>query len=283
MALGSTENGSAATLRIAVVTDIHHGAEAPTNGRPGALDLLREFARFVADARPALVLDLGDRIRDYGLPEDERLTQETAEIFATFAVPVRHICGNHDVVNLSIADSERILGQTLKSETLDLGPWRIALWRANARLDANARFSLGASDLDWLETTIAASDRPLLIASHLPVSGQSLIGNRYFENHPDRAAYPEAAAVRQALRGARQPVVWISGHVHWNSVTFVDGIPHFTQQSLTERFTTAPEPAGALGLLMLDDAIVWQVFGRDPIEVRLPTARAAQRWAPPLS
>jgi len=183
---------------------------------------------------------------------------------------------------LSVEDNRRILGQTLESETLDLGAWRIALWRANAKLDENKRFSLGPGDLEWLEATLAASDRPLLVVSHAPVSRQSQISNHYFENHPDSATYREAGAVRQALRRARQPIVWLSGHVHWNSLTFVDGIPHLTQQSLTERFTTGSEPASAFGLLTLGECIAWAVYGHDPIDVRLPTARAAQRWEPPL-
>ena len=49
------------------------------------------------------------------------------------------------------------------------------------------------------------------------------------------------------------PVVWLAGHVHWNTVTLVDGIPHVTLQSLTETFTTHPEPAAAWGLLELGD------------------------------
>jgi hypothetical protein len=265
-------------VRIAIVTDIHHAPDRDDG--LDALVLLRAFGDFVAETRPALILDLGDRIADRSPERDGKTMGEVADVFASLPAPTRHVCGNHDLINLSVEDNERILGQMLGHETLDVGAWRIALWRANARLDAEGRFSLGGGDLAWLEATLAASDRPLLVASHVPVSGQSQIGNFHFEENPAGATYPEAASIRRVLRGARQPLVWISGHVHWNSLTFVDGDAHLTQQSLSERFTTWPEPAGAFGLLTLGEAVEWRVFGRDPIEIRLDAARLAARWRP---
>jgi len=75
--------------------------------------------------------------------------------------------------------------------------------------------------------------------------------------------------------------VCLAGHVHWNTVTNVDGVVHLTQQSLTESFTTGGEPAGAMGLLELSpETLRWQVVGRDPIEVVLPASPPG--WVPPL-
>lgn len=91
------------------------------------------------------------------------------------------------------------------------------------------------------------------------------------------------------LRQARVPVVWLAGHVPWNTVTLVDGVPHVTLQSLTETFKTHPEPAAAWGLLELGTSIAWRVHGRDPLSFSMPAAEAArrcrgstpcQRWAP---
>ncbi len=89
-----------------------------------------------------------------------------------------------------------------------------------------------------------------------------------------------ADRARAAIAQARQPVVCLAGHVHWNSVAQIDGTPHLTQQSLTESFTTGGEPAAAWGLMELGEAVRWEVFGRDPFAVTLtPSAR---RWTPPL-
>lgn len=70
--------------------------------------------------------------------------------------------------------------------------------------------------------------------------------------------------------------------MHWNTLTTVDGIPHLTLQSLTESFTTMPEPAAAWGLLELDETIVWTVFGKDPFSARIEAAETQRRWMTPL-
>ena len=62
----------------------------------------------------------------------------------------------------------------------------------------------------------------------------------------------------------------------------VDGQPHFTLQSLTESFTTHPEPAGSYALLELGDKIDWTVFGKDTFAARLDAAETARRWIAPL-
>jgi hypothetical protein len=252
-----------------------------------ALGLMAEFARFVADAKPAAVIDLGDRISDVDTATDLRLEAEVAEAFRAIAAPVHHICGNHDRDHMSVADNEAILGQPLGHATLDIGGWRIVLWRADTRIRRLGRdgfhgFVMAEADLLWLAGVVRAADRPLAIMSHVPVSGHAQTGNYYFERNPNSATYPGTERLRAVLRTASVPVMWLSGHVHWNTITTVDGIPHFTMQSLTESFTTSPEPAAAWALLELDDAIDLRVFGRDPFALRLDAAATMRRWIAPL-
>lgn len=279
------------SLRIAVVTDIHHGRDAEAKKGSQALRLLGEFERFVADARPHLVLDLGDRISDEDHETDLRLERDVAQAFVPIRrhAPVHHICGNHDRDFLSVAENEEILGQALGHQTIDLGGWRLVLFRADTRIRRGAGFHCPASDIAWLAETIAAADRPLLIASHVPVSGHSQIGNYYFQNNPDASTYPrEGAALRQVLRASKVPTAWVAGHVHWNTLTMVDGIVHMTQQSLTESFVMSDEngrgeACGAYGLLDLSAAAIdWQVFGADAIRAVVPVGQLGRRWYKPL-
>ncbi len=282
---------NAMSLKIAVVTDIHHGQDAEAKKGSRALPLLKKFARFVAREKPDLVFDLGDRISDEDPETDIRLEEEVSEAFKPIrrVAPVFHICGNHDRDFLSVEQNEKILGQSLENLTLDFGAWRIALFRADTLIRRPGGFSCAQKDLDWLERTVADADRPLLIASHVPVSGHSQIGNHYFENNADSSTYPrEAARIRALLRASRVPTAWISGHVHWNTLTTVDGIPHMTQQSLTESFvmnseTGAGEACGAYGMLKLSKReILWRVFGADALRLRIPLDQMARRWYPPL-
>lgn len=271
--------------RIAIVADIHHGADAYTKKGTQALPLLEEFRRFVAKTRPDLVIDLGDRISDESPENDARLEREVMQALRPIPeiAPIAHLCGNHDRDYLSVAENETIFGCRLGHEVRDLGPWQVALWRADTLIRRPGGFDLPDQDLDWLAQTIAAADRPLLIVSHVPVSGHSQAGNYYFERNPQSSTYPQADRVRAVLRGARVPVACIAGHVHWNTVTTVDGIVHLTQQSLTESFTTGGEPAAAFGLLELGaDMLHWQVHGLDAMRASFPVASLARRWTPPL-
>jgi hypothetical protein len=271
------------TLRLAIVADIHHGRPSTAKRGDRALPLMADFAAFVHDAGATRVLDLGDRISDEDRDTDLRLQAEVAEAFRAVPAPVWHLNGNHDRDHLGVADNEAILGQSMGHEVHDLEDWRIVLWRADSRIRRSAEgsgFVLSEADLVWLARTMQAADRPCLVVSHVPVSGHAQTGNYYFQNNPAFSTYPMADRARAALALARVPVVCLSGHVHWNTVTCVDGITHLTQQSLTESFTTGGEAAGAMGVIELGDSVHWQVAGDDPFDFAFrPTAR---RWTPPL-
>jgi Icc-related predicted phosphoesterase len=269
-------------LRLAVVADVHHGRDQFTKKGSAALPLVAEFARFVADARPDAVVDLGDRISDEDPATDRRLAAEAAAAFREVPAPVHHLCGNHDLDHLTVADNAAALGRTLDHAAVDLGDWTLVLWRADAKIRRPGGFLLTEADLLRLAGAVRTATKPLVIASHVPLSGHAQTGNYYFERNPRASTYPGLERVRAVLAQARVPVLAIAGHVHWNTLTHVDGIPHVTVQSLTETFTTHPEPAAAWALIELGDAAHLRVFGRDPFEARLDVAATARRWLPPL-
>jgi hypothetical protein len=273
--------------KICIVTDIHHGADHVTKKGTAAARLMTDFAAFCAAETPDLVLDLGDRISDLDHDADLALEREAAAMFAPIAQPVRHLCPNHARDHISVAENEEILGQTLGHETFDLDGWTLVLFRAEAKIDrpedGPSSFQLPEADLLWLAGVIAQATQPLAIFTHVPLSGHDQTGNYYFQHNPDLSRYPQTGRVRDVLATARVPVVCFAGHVHWNTLTIVDGIPHATLQSLTETFTTHPEPAGAMTLLELGaEEVAWTVHGLDRFQARLPVAQTAKRWVTPL-
>lgn len=269
--------------RIAIVTDIHHGAPSLTKRGDTALELLADFTAWANAEAPDLVLDLGDRISDIDAETDARLECEVRDALAGLEAPLHQVCGNHDRDHLSVAENEEILGTPLGHEVIDLGDWQLALWRADAKIHRDRPmpgFDLPETDLLWLSRMVQAADKPTLVASHVPVSGHSQIGNYYFECRPGLSRYPQSARVRDVLAQARVPMACIAGHVHWNTLTTVGGVPHMTQQSLTESFTTEGQPARAWGMLTLGEHIHWQVFGDDPFEARVRPGIG--KWTPPM-
>lgn len=270
-------------FRLAIITDIHYGAEYLTKRGSQALELTRRFVDFVNTTKPDAVIEMGDRISDVDHQTDVQLTEELMAVLDRIECPRYHINGNHDLKHLSLADTELLLGQPMSSQVVNLGDWDLVLWRADPAFHAGPprQVRLTDDDFNWLQHTVGQAQRPQLIVSHIPISPHTTTGNFYFERAPLLAAYPEAPRVRAMLAQAKVPIVCLSGHVHWNTLTQDNAIFYLTQQSLTESFTTRGKATGAFGLIELDSQVSWQVFGNDPMKVDF-TPRS-DRWEPPMT
>lgn len=271
-------------MKIAIVTDIHHGPQS--HNKATDWNGMARLAEFVAHAEAAgadLLLDLGDHISDVDNSTDRRSAADVAAALAAFPGPRVHVLGNHDVVNLSVAENEAIFGQSLQSRVVDLGDIRLIAWQPGVKITMGEGFAPAASGLPWLVEALDADERPAIIATHVPLSGHSQIGNYYFENNPAYSTYPDHAAVRRAVEATGRAAMWLSGHVHWNTVTTVGGVQHVTVQSLSERFTTMPETAAAFATLTIrDGSAEIDVLGNDPFFARLPFRRSGDRpWLAP--
>lgn len=115
-------------LRLALVTDIHHGANYGSKLGESALPLLGAFARWCRAETPDMVVDLGDRINNHSPGEDARLTAEIAAAFHGVGQPVTHLLGNHDCHGLTVEQSESALGRPLRSHSIDRGGFHLVFW-----------------------------------------------------------------------------------------------------------------------------------------------------------
>ena len=266
-------------LRLALVTDIHHGPPTKTKRGDEALPLLHKFVDFANDWGADLVVDLGDRISDKDNETDRRLTADVAGAFQRVSIPRRHLAGNHDLEFMTRQDGEELLGTSLTSESLDINGFHLVFWQAGVKYDRQDGFSLTDGDIQWLADDLAATDLPAIVFSHVPLDGALMTGNFYFEANQHCSQYGETEEIRRVLREAGNVVLCVAGHVHWNKANSVDGIPYLSLQSLTESFTTAPAPAGAWSTIEIGEDIHWQCHGADPLDVRMPIGHG---WVPPL-
>lgn len=271
------------TLRLALVADIHHGPEHQTKRGPAALGLLDAFLDFVREWGPDAVIDLGDRVSDIAPDEDRARLAEVAARFQGLNTPRFHLDGNHDVAFMGAEDNAGALGKAPGHASVDIKGRHLVLWNADCRIPWPETFRFRPSDLDWLARDLAATDLPTIVLSHVPLGGGAMTGNMYFQRNPEFGGYPDGAAVREVLASTGHVVLGVAGHVHWNGLHTVDGVPHLTLQSLTESFTTDGAPAGAWATLEVDDEIRWRVYGRDPIALTLPLRPRGRRWVAPLA
>jgi hypothetical protein len=262
-------------MRLAIVTDIHHGRVTFVKQGPRALGLLAAGLARAKEAGVDAVVELGDRISDLDEAADFALQSEVGRVFDASGLTRHHICGNHDRAHLSAARNAEALGAELGTRAVDLGHVRLVFWEPDVALSRTKGFSLAPGDLDGLRGLLAQSARRTILFSHAPLSGHSMRGNYWFENNPAHATYAEADAIRAVLAEAPCPLIAIAGHVHWNSFAELDGVRHLTLHSLTDSTYSHPEPSGAFGWLTVDgERGYWKVEGLAPLEIEFPFPHA---------
>jgi Icc protein len=277
---------SSDSIRIAIVTDVHHGPHSHTKQEGwDALPVLDEFVAFATREGADLMLDLGDRISDTTRDADLVAEGEVIARLSRFIGPRLHLLGNHDVAMLTAGDNEGMIGQPVGSRSFDLGAVRIIAFQPDVHMIKPTGFRpVAEQDLAWLVDALRSDERPAVIASHLPFSGHAQVGNYYFENNQRFSTYPNHAEVRAAVEGTGRAAMWLSGHVHWTTLTTIQGIHHISLHSLSETFTTTPEAAAAYALLEISGAVFnLTVHGNEPLHVRGPFRPSGDRpWLPPL-
>ena len=82
------------------------------------------------------------------------------------------------------------------------------------------------------------------------------------------------------MRHSQSPTFCFAGHVHQNSFYQVDGISHFTQQSLTETYVTKNQLSNSMGLIEVDQTLTWNVFGSERIKIEEPLEK--KNWIAPI-
>ena len=130
--------------------------------------------------------------------------------------------------------------------------------------------------------TMPTTNAPATSGSVIPLDGASMTGNYYFQANPQFGGYRNVDRAQKVISEAGVVALCVAGHVHWNNISRVDGIPYVSLQSLTESFTTQDEAAASWATLTLDERLHWRGHGADPIELTVNLGGVGRRWTPPL-
>jgi hypothetical protein len=270
-------------LRLAVITDIHHGRVSFTKQGPEALRLLTDALETIDGGGYDLVVELGDRISDVDRDTDLGLAADVASAFAETRTRRRHIVGNHDVAHLTGADNEELFGTPTSHDSIDLAGFHLVLWQMNTSVRPDVGFAADPEDLAWLADDLASTDLPAVVFSHIPLDGGSLRGNYWFQNNERYGGVSNVDEIQSVLHGAGNVALCVAGHVHRNQLNTIDGAHHLTVQSLTDSYTTGGEACGAWATLELAaDQVRWTTHGLDPIAMTLPLRSVGTHWQSPL-
>lgn len=271
----------AETLKLAVVTDIHHGPTRFTKMGALALPLLEGVRDRVCELDVDLVVDLGDRISNVDHDTDLGLVRDVMSVFEGVDVRHEHLLGNHDLHYLSRQENEDILGRPLGSHSFDLKGWHLVFWQLDLSHGYAHNPTPSDSELEWLRRDLAASGMPSIVFTHIPLNDGAMVGNFYFQNHVASSSLQHTAKAREIIEAAGNVVMCVAGHVHWNDSSTIDGIRYLTLQSLTESYTTQAEASGAWAEINIGEQVQWRAHGGDPMVYEAPVRGLNMHWTPP--
>jgi 3',5'-cyclic AMP phosphodiesterase CpdA len=226
-------------VRFALITDEHFGPKAWFEGKLRKLSheaprLTRAFVeRMNQIDKPDLVVNLGDVIEDQNLDADRERYSEFIQLMSELEAPVIHVAGNHDQINLSEDDLRAAWKHdgALHYSRVVSGIHFVVLNTLEVK-DVCVR--LPVEQIAWLEADLAGATHPVVVLMHHPASDQDLVGNRWFEHFPHICRVAERKELRRVLEASGKVVAVFNGHVHWNHLDVIAGIPYFTLQSLIE-------------------------------------------------
>ncbi len=233
-----------ADLTLAFVSDIHVGPAATFDGKlrkltHRSLELLRTFIDEMNALGPDVVVNLGDDIEDEDAELDRSRLRDVMDVLGRFDGELLHVAGNHDTK--CIDDAELLaLWRSTRFDLLRAPPLRYALERKGFHLVVlhtheikDERVFLEEDDLAWLAAELDRSPLPKVLMMHHAAADQILKGNRWFERAPHLCLVRERKRLRALLESHDVRLV-VNGHLHWNHLAVIDGIPYVTVQSLVE-------------------------------------------------
>jgi 3',5'-cyclic-AMP phosphodiesterase len=217
---------------IAQITDTHVGVGPGDSFSAAALTAAVD-AIAALDPAPAAVLLTGDVAAD-GRPEEY---ERVRELLAPLEMPVHPLMGNHDdreALRGAFADHPGVAAADgFIQYSAECGPVTVVVADSHEPDWYGGR--LGGDRLAWIESALARSTGPTVLAIHHP---PILTGIHEFD-----AEIPLAPEDREGLAGlADQPDLIVAGHIHLPMRGTLGSTPVFVSPSvhLQARFDLTP-------------------------------------------
>jgi Icc protein len=259
-------------LTIGIVTDLHFGPEARHEGKLRKLtheagDLARAFVRAMNDeVKPDLVVNLGDDIEDESREADLARYGECQAILRTAKAPLVNVAGNHDLIHLNREDMCRFWQHTGPLYySFEAGGWHFVVLHTIERQDVEIR--LPETQLEWLREDLRGGTGNTVVLMHHSASDQYLEDSRWWPGRAHLALVKERAELRRILEESGRVRAVFNGHLHWNHLDVLAGIPYVTVQSLIENLDEdAPGRAAAAHAVVTlgERGMKVRVRGNDP-------------------
>ena len=182
-----------------------------------------------------------------------------------------NVAGNHDLIHLNRDDLNRFWQRSGPLYySFDRNGWHVVVLHTLERKGVEIR--MPDTQMEWLRSDLAGAQTPTLVLMHHSASEQSLDDSRWWPGRAHLALVKERGELRRIFEESRRVRAVFNGHLHWNHLDVIAGLPYITVQSLIENVEDdAPgRPAAAHAVVHLSDRrVVVRVRGNDPARYQI--------------
>jgi len=246
-------------LRVAHLTDFHIQPELrATEGSHAA------FAHAMSQKpRPDLVLTGGDHIMD-AFAQTEARTRLQWDLFDTLRndhrnVPIQATIGNHDVWGWNKKESatdgsERLWAKKWFSEffgrsqtytSFDQGAWHFVILDNVFLTPDGYNGIVDDAQVEWLKSDLAATKRPTLILSHIPLLSVTALVGSYDKktgewNVGGNVMTKNLSTLQEIFRANRHVKLALSGHTHQVDRVEFEGVTYLCGGAVSGNWWAGP-------------------------------------------
>jgi Icc protein len=258
-------------MKIGLISDLHIGPDRSTQGIPlklseYSLPFIDEFVDHISkNPNYAFAIHLGDLIEDAGRDMDLQNFQTGVAAFAKSPVPMHHVIGNHDVINLSQDEICSFIEKDSLFYSFDLGEFHFIILHSDTHTPVRYPASIPQNQVDWLREDLAKNNKPTVVFTHFSLADQDLTGNPWFYRQPENCFLENRFEIRRIFSTSGNVIAVLNGHLHWNHIDHHDGIPYITVQSAVEKLKGG-KISNSWGIIQLfDGKFTLEIKGNDPI------------------
>jgi predicted phosphodiesterase len=225
------ESSGAKPLKIAVITDLHHGL---------APDAMIRLHAFVDAVKKRKGIDFALQIGDFCYSQPD--SQECVSLWNELKMPKMHVLGNHDMDKCDKAAAMKFTGMPSRYGSYEFGAYRLIVldlnnFKKEGKLDPYANgnyFTDNAThnwadpeQLAWLSEELRKGSKPTILISHQPLGFAE----------PGKQLPPEQIEVLKVVTDAAKQnprgavAACLCGHMHIDRLESHQGIPCYCVNS----------------------------------------------------
>lgn len=229
-------------MKIFLITDVHYGENTNYSNIGGehyvnsfgaqAEKLLKSLQSEMAETD--LIINLGDLIHTKNHDEDVLNYKKALALFAC-GKPVRHIRGNHDMINIDVEEWENMTGEK-SYYSFDMGGYHHVMLDGKfvGKKEGISPYVVDDTQIEWLKEDLKKTQLGTLVYCHFALGNQPMARINYFKEKPQNAFIGNKEAIRKIFEDSKKIIAVFNGHIHFFNEETINNIRYFTIPSLTE-------------------------------------------------